>query len=133
MNDGCFSFRLGIEGPNPAVLPGPLLQMLTPQDPNRPVQPQNQGTTKRRSIMLPSTSLASGHRRPRSPGTSARNMQKSGSTDGPLGCGAGVQAGGKGRVKERMRKRGQSLSLSLSFLTSPRMGHPIPDLTFATA
>lgn len=127
MNDGRFPIRLGIQRLRPAVHPGPLLQVLTPPDGQCPLQPQNQGPASRRSIMPPSASLASGHRRPWRHRTLARNMHKSGSTDGSrvAGWGSGLQrkAVTERMEKKRTRPRLSSLDSSEEGLSQPRPGH----------
>lgn len=75
--------------------------------------------------MLLSASHASGRRRPSSPTTPARNMQKSGSTEGPLGCGLGSRLGRRAESLSKCRKEGKA---SLLFLLL--QGWVIPSQTW---
>ena len=147
MKDGHFSLRLRNRKPNQAVVPGPLLQILTPrntertrrssilfptivQDPNHPLKPQNQRTTRRSSIMLSSTSQASDHGTPRGSRILTQSMLKSSSTEGLLGWRTGIQTREKGRaIGKRKTERSLSvfLSPSLSHFIVQGWDDPIPD------
>lgn len=141
MKDGHFSLRLRNRKPNQAVLPGPLFQMLSPrnpertrrssilfptivQDPNHPLKPQNQRTTRRRPIMLFSTSQASDHGTPGGPRILTRSMLKSSSTESAgledLDPGQGERQN-NWEEENRVQSVCLSVSLSLSF-HRPRMG-----------
>ncbi|XP_049559365.1 sialic acid-binding Ig-like lectin 10 isoform X2 [Orcinus orca] len=129
--------------PNPAVLPGPLFQTLTPRNPERtrrssilfptvvqgpdhPLQPQNQRATRRRPIMPSSTSQASDHGTPRGPRVLTQSMLKSSSTE-HLSAGLEDLDPGRGErqndweEENRVQSVCLSVSLSLSF-HRPRMG-----------
>lgn len=130
-----FFLRLGVGRPNGRVGPGPHPRTSTPcnsrttrsdvtrpmaaRDPGHPIKPQNQGTSKRSSITLPSTSLASDRGRPRSPRILARNTQKSGSTESPWGCRMTSRYRAKQGPGERHGEEGQA---------PPSPPHPSPPL-----
>lgn len=149
MKDGHFSLRLRNRKPNQAVLPGPLIQMLTPrnpertrrssilfptivQDPNHPLKPQNRRTTRRRPIMLSSTSQASDRGTPRGPRILTQSMLKSSSTER---LSAGLEDLDPGRGERQNNWEEENRVYSLSVFLSPSLSHfivqgwddPIPD------